>query len=83
MDPAPGAQVEHQPTATPNDVVSQAPELTASGKPKKRFVGKARRHQQQEGANLDQSSIEDSAVAIRDGKLHNHVHGQCQNTHKC
>jgi hypothetical protein len=64
MDPSLGAQVEHQPT----DAVSQVPELTASGKPKKRFVGKARRQQQQEGANLDPSSIEESAVAIRDGK---------------
>ncbi|KAG0220979.1 Diphthamide biosynthesis protein 1 [Mortierella sp. GBA43] len=44
---------------------TQEPELTASGKPKRRFVGKARKQQQQTDAASD-PSIEDSAVAIRD-----------------
>ncbi|KAG0000027.1 Diphthamide biosynthesis protein 1, partial [Entomortierella chlamydospora] len=41
------------------------PELTASGKTKKRFVGKARKQQQSADGTSD-PTIEDSAVAIRD-----------------
>ncbi|KAF8939069.1 putative diphthamide synthesis protein-domain-containing protein [Dissophora ornata] len=44
---------------------AQAPELTASGKPKKRFVGKARKQQMATDGTSD-PTIEDSAVAIRD-----------------
>lgn len=44
-----------------------SPEVTASGKTKKRFVGKARKQQLAEGST-DPTTIEDSAVAIRDGK---------------
>ncbi|KAF9363304.1 Diphthamide biosynthesis protein 1 [Mortierella sp. NVP85] len=40
------------------------PGLTASGKPKRRFVGKARRQQQTDSTS--DPTIEDSAVAIRD-----------------
>jgi hypothetical protein len=45
------------------------PELTPSGKPKKRFIGKARKQQQHADVSSD-PTIEDSAVAIRDG---NHI----------
>ncbi|KAG0344063.1 Diphthamide biosynthesis protein 1 [Podila humilis] len=50
---------------TPIPVESPAPELTASGKPKKRFVGKARK-QLANNSSTDTTTIEDSAVAIRD-----------------
>lgn len=70
MDSVVGTQAEHQQPTTPTPTANtQAPELTASGKPKKRFVGKARRLQQ-EGGNIDPTTIEDSAIAIRDGKEH-------------
>lgn len=71
MDSVPGQAEHHQATTlTPTPTLDTlAPELTASGKPKKRFVGKARRLQQ-EGGNIDPTTIEDSAIAIRDGKKH-------------
>ncbi|KAF9190746.1 Diphthamide biosynthesis protein 1 [Haplosporangium sp. Z 767] len=58
-----------QPIENSGEALAQAsapaPELTASGKPKKRFVGKARKQQQQAQGTSD-PSIEDTAVAIRD-----------------
>jgi len=59
MEPASMSSV---PAETPS------PEVTASGKTKKRFVGKARKQQLTEGST-DSTTIEDSAVAIRDGKM--------------
>lgn len=53
-------------TPTP-ETTPAVPELTASGKPKKRFVGKARKQQAAEGT--DSTTIEDSAIAIRDGNV--------------
>ncbi|KAF9108468.1 Diphthamide biosynthesis protein 1 [Mortierella sp. GBA35] len=64
MDSVPGAP-EQKPIDTAQ-TEAQTPEVTASGKPKKRFVGKARRQQQQAEGSSD-PTIEDSAVAIRDG----------------
>jgi len=65
MDPS-----EPQPrdtTTTAEVQTTPGPELTASGKPKRRFVGKTRKQQQTDSTS--DPTIEDSAVAIRDGKL--------------
>jgi hypothetical protein len=64
MDSVPGAAAYQ-----PIDIAereAKALGATASGKPKKRFVGKARRQQQQAEGSMD-PTIEESAVAIRDG----------------
>ncbi|KAG0303382.1 Diphthamide biosynthesis protein 1, partial [Dissophora globulifera] len=50
----------------PADSQAEAPEISTSRKPRKRFVGKARRQQQATPGSSD-PTIEDSAVAIRDG----------------
>jgi len=63
MDPATEPAAHHAADATKSEV--HAPEVTASGKPKKRFVGKARKQQQAQGSAGP--TIEDSAVAIREG----------------
>jgi len=52
----------------PPEATLATPELTASGKPKKRFVGKARK-QKAVAEGLDSTTIEDSAIAIRDGNV--------------
>ncbi|KAF9922379.1 Diphthamide biosynthesis protein 1 [Linnemannia zychae] len=70
MDSTLQQDAAHQPTATA-EAQSHASETTASGKPRKRFVGKARKQHQhsEEGSG---PTIEDSAVAIRDGPKSSH-----------